>query len=278
MVRQALGMSERRACRTLGIARTTVRYQSRRPDAEGLRERLHALAGERRRFGYRRLTILLRREWYAVNHKRVFRLYREESLKVLRRRRKRVALGRAVRPEVPTRPNERWSMDFMQDTLADGRCFRTLNIVDDFTREVLAIEVDTSLPGLRVVRVLGRVCELRGIQPQEIQVDSGCEFTGRVLGAWAYRRGIRLRFIQPGKPVQNAFVESFNGRFRDECLKEHWFVDLDEARKTIDHWREDYNLVRPHGALGGLTPAHYRARWKAQHPPRRPQLSSPRLS
>ena len=212
------------------------------------------LAAERPRFGYRRLHVLLVREGWAVNHKRIQRMYREEKLAVRRKRRKRVAQT-ARRPKVlPEGPNERWSMDFMADSLATGRGFRTFNVVDDFTRECLAIEVDTSLSGERVTRVLDRVIEQRG-KPLSLVMDNGPEFAGRALDAWAYERGIQLDFIRPGKPIENCFVESFNGKFRDECLNQHWFTSLRDARLEIAAWRLDYNRVRPHSSLGQLPPA-----------------------
>jgi putative transposase len=226
-----------------------------------------ALAGQRRRFGYRRLTLLLRREGQVVNHKRVYRLYKEEGLAVRRRRRKRVATARRLRPPPVTRPNQRWAMDFVGDTLASGRTFRTLNLVDEFTRECLAIEVDTSLPGLRVCRVLDRLVAERGA-PAEILVDNGPEFAGTALDAWAARHGVDLWFITPGRPVENAFIESFNGRFRDECLNESWFLSLPDARETIAAWRDDDNAERPHSSLGGLTPHEFRRRWDAMNGPR----------
>jgi putative transposase len=218
--------------------------------------RLQAHAAARARFGYRRLHILLEREGLVVNHKRVHRLYRAAGLQVRRRRRKR--LTRAERAPLPTPSGrrERWSMDFTLDTLADGRGFRTLNIVDDFTRECVAIEVDRSLPGLRVTRVLDRLHATVGL-PQTIVVDNGPEFAGRTLDAWAYAHGVALRFIRPGKPIENAYVESFNGKFRDECLNEHWFVNLVDAKVTIERWRVDYNTVRPHSSLNGATPEQF---------------------
>jgi putative transposase len=224
-----------------------------------LRERLLALARERPRYGYRRLHVLLRREGYEINHKRIHRLYRHEGLMVRRRLRKRIAAGNRVPLPIPSRPNERWSIDFMSDQLADGRVFRTLNIVDDFSRECLAIEVDTSLSGSRVVRVLERLCAEHS-RPRALVMDNGPELTSKALDAWAYRSGVDLRFIQPGKPVQNAYVESFNGKFRDECLNEHWLASLEEAREVIEEWRQDYNQVRPHSSLGDLTPEQFRDR------------------
>lgn len=219
-----------------------------------LRHRLVALAERWRRFGYRRLTVMVRREGMIANHKRVYRVYRALGLQVRRRKRKRIAIRRAIPARVkPYRPNERWSMDFMSDTFYNGRPFRTLNIVDDYSRECLAIEIDTSLGGQRVVGVLERLVSTRGL-PESIVVDNGPEFVGTVLDAWAVRRGVHLDPIDPGKPVQNAYIESFNGRFRDECLNENWFIDLIDARTIIEGWREIYNTVRPHGSLHNLTP------------------------
>jgi len=252
------GLSQRRACGLIGIGPSTYHYRSQRDDCTELRQRLRVLAAARPRWGYRRLHVLLRREGRQLNHKKTYRLYREESLAVRRKRRKRVAaMPRRALP-VPDRPNQRWSMDFVHDTLANGRNFRALNIVDDYSRECPAIEVDTSIPGLRVTRVLDRLGETRGL-PEAIVVDHGPEFAGKALDVWAYENGVRLEFIRPGKPVENAFVESFNGKFRDECLNENWFTDLADARKKIEAWRQDYNLTRPHSSLGNLTPAEYAA-------------------
>ena len=233
-----------------------ARYRRVGSDATELRKRLRTLAAERRRFGYRRLWVLLRREGFGVNHKRVYRLYREEGLSVQRRQRKRMAGVARVLTPAPERPNQRWSMDFVSDALANGRRIRVLTVIDDFTRESLATEVDTSLPGLRVTRVLDRLAVDRGL-PELITVDNGPEFAGRILDAWAYTHGVRLHFIEPGKPVQNAYIESFNGRLRDECLNEHWFMNLPAARNIVERWRDDYNAVRPHSALGNRTPEEF---------------------
>jgi putative transposase len=251
------GVSQRRACRALKLCLATARYRSKKGDGGFIRQRLRSLAEERPRFGYRRLHVLLRREGLAVNHKRVYRLYRADGLQVRRRKRKRVALGRRIEIIQPTAPNQRWSMDFMSDQLADGRRFRTLNIVDDFTRESLAIEAGTSLPGTIVVRTLERVRSERG-EPKTIVIDNGPEFTGRTLDAWAHARGVRLSFIRPGKPMENAYIESFNGKFRDECLNQQWFINMQDARRAIEDWRQDYNNERPHSALGNQTPTEYR--------------------
>jgi len=218
----------------VGIRRSSARYQTRRSGDQELRERLRQLAGERRRFGYRRLHVMLRREGEKVNHKRVYRLYREEGLTVRKRARKRVSRAERVPAVVLTALNQCWSLDFVSDWLALGRKVRMLTVVDAYTRESLAIEVDTSLPGARVARVLDRVIAERGAAPVEIRLDNGPELTSRALDQWAYERGVSLRFIEPGKPVQNAYIESFNGRLRDECLNEHWVLTLAPAQETIE--------------------------------------------
>jgi len=221
-----------------------------------LRDRMLAIARERPRFGYRRVYVMLRREGFRVNHKRVYRLYRAEGLAVRKRKRKRINATQRQPHPLPTRPNQRWSMDFVSDGLANGRRFRTLNVVDDFSRECLAIEVDFSLPGERVARVLDTLIEVRG-KPEAIVIDNGPEFAGKALDAWSYERGVALLFIRPGKPIENAFIESFNGRFRDECLNQNWFLSMKHARALISAWKEDYNYVRPHSALGNVPPAEY---------------------
>jgi putative transposase len=251
---QTRGTSLRRACRVIGLSTATWRYQRRMTATNAaVLARLQAHAAVRARFGYRRLHILLEREGLVVNHKRVHRLYRAAGLQVRRRQRKRLTRADRVPLPLPRQPRERWSMDFTTDTLADGRGFRTLNIVDDFTRECVAIEVDRSLPGLRVTRVLNRLAGTIGL-PQTIVVDNGPEFAGRTLDAWAYAHGVTLRFIRPGKPIENAYVESFNGKFRDECLNENWFLNLADATLAIELWRIDYNTVRPHSSLNDATP------------------------
>ena len=257
-LRARFGVSERRACALIGVGRSTVRYRgSGRADEGGVRRRLRELAAERPRFGYRRLHALLRREGVIVNHKRVERLYRAEGLAVRRRGRKRVARDGRGRAAAADRPNQQWGIDFVSDALAWGRRIRLFTVVDTFTREALAIEVDTSLPGERVVQVLARVAAERGA-PAEIVLDNGPELAGKTLDRWASERGVRLRFIEPGKPVQNAFVESFHGRLRDECLDRHWFLGVADARTTVEDWRHDYNRARPHSALGYRTPEEFR--------------------
>ena len=257
-------LAERRACGLASLSRSTVRYRPRRSGDQELRERLRELAGERRRFGYRRLHVLLRREGHEVNHKRVYRLYREEGLTVRKRRRKRVSRAERVPLQAPAGPNQLWTSDFVHDALFWGRKIRMLTVEDAFTREALAIEVDTSLSGVRVARVLDRVTEERGAVPQVLVLDNGPELTSRALDQWAYKRGVRLHFIDPGKPQQNGFIESFNGKLRDECLNEHWFLSLADARRIVEDWRLDYNQNRPHSSLGNLTPEEYLADYTKQ--------------
>ena len=230
----------------LELAESTYRYRSCRAEPEGLRKRLLELAAERPRFGYRRLHILLVREGWNVNHKRIQRMYREEKLAVRRKRRKRIAQTARNPKVMPEGPNERWSMDFMADSLATGRGFRTLNVVDDFTRECLAIEVDTSLSGERVTRLLDQVIEQRG-KPQSLVMDNGPEFAGRALDAWAYRRDIRLDFIRPGRPVENHYIESFNSRSRDECLNTQLFYDLNDAFTSLSVAMKREMLIELYG-------------------------------
>lgn len=250
-------MSERHACRLLGLGRTTYRYRARTAESEAaLRARLKELAGQRMRFGYRRLTAMLVREGMAANHKRVYRLYREEGLAMRIRQRRRIRWKGAVSRAVATRPNQRWSMDFVSDCVSTGRVIRLLTIVDDYTRECPTIEIDTSLGGLRVRRVLDRIASERGL-PEAIVLDNGPEFRGRALAAWSEERRVRLEFIQPGKPAQNAYAESFNGRLRDECLNANWFTSLSDARRKIESWRQDYNQQRPHSSLNYLPPTEF---------------------
>lgn len=246
-------VSERGACRLVGVSRSTVRYRQRKRDDAELVERLQALARQRPRFGYRRLHALLRREGALVNHKRVYRVYRAAGLAVPQRKRKRVAARRGQAVRIGRRPNEHWCLDFMSDSLSRGRRLRTLSILDTCTREALAIAVDTSLPSLAVTRVLERILLSRP-RPECITLDNGPELTSHWFDQWADQHGIELDYIDPGKPVQNAVMESFNGRFRDECLNSHWFTSLEDARQTIEAWRLDYNQERPHSSLGYRTP------------------------
>lgn len=250
-------ISERRACSLLGLSRSVLHYASQRTD-DGLQQRLVELAGERRRFGYRRLHILVEREGFMVNHKRVHRLYREAGLAVRKRRkRERVAVER--RPlQIPPGPNHTWSMDFVFDALATGTAIKCLTVVDDCTKEAVEIGVGRRINGQGVADLLEAVCRFRGY-PAAIRTDQGPEFTGRSLDQWAQANGVKLVLTQPGKPTQNAYVESFNGKFRDECLNENWFVSLEHARAVIATWRQDYNEVRPHSSLSKRTPAEFAA-------------------
>jgi putative transposase len=248
-----LGLSERRACRVVGLSRSVFRYQSCRADDDALRGRLKALAEQYPKYGYPTLHDLLKTEGLVQNRKRTYRLYREEGLQVRTKKRKKLKRPR-VPMLVPDRINERWSMDFVSDQLANGRRFRVLNIVDDFSRECVGQVVDVSISGMRVTRFLDELAERRGL-PKVIVCDNGPEFTSKALFFWSRDTGVKPHFIQPGKPTQNAFVESFNGKFRDQCLNLYWFRDLDDARRTIEDWRVHYNEVRPHRSLGGQPPA-----------------------
>lgn len=255
-LRQGYEVSQRRACRAIGVDRSSMRYRSSRPEDGAVRTRLRELAAIRRRFGYRRLGILLRREGVRMNHKKLRRLYAEERLQVRRRGGRKRALGTRAPMAVPQAPNQRWSLDFVSDALADGRRFRILTVVDDFTRECLCLVADTSLSGLRVVRELSTVMATRG-RPLACVSDNGTELTSMAILRWCQETGIEWHYIAPGKPTQNAFAESFNGRLRDECLNEHWFESLADARSKIEAWRIDYNTVRPHSRLGNIPPAAY---------------------
>ena len=243
-----------------GLCRNTWLYKPRKKkDDSALREAILAVANQRKRFGQERIYLMLRRQGWKDNIKRVRRIYREEGLSLrLKRRRKRTATARVPMPPA-SRPNQGWSMDFVHDYLGSGRALKCLTIVDEFTRESLAIEVDFSLSGERVGRVLDGIIELRG-KPVAIRSDNGPEFAGNAMDAWAHKRGIKLDFITPGRPTQNAFIESFNGRFREECLNENQFQSIVEAQVVIETWRKDYNEERPHGSLGGLTPHEFAER------------------
>jgi putative transposase len=255
VMRVEMELSQRRACGLISMSRGTCRYRRRRSEDLGLRMRLRELAEERRRFGYRRLQVLLLREGWQVNHKRVYRLYVEEKLGLRRKRgRKRSGVRQPLAEALGA--NQVWSVDFMSDALSSGRRFRMLNIVDDYTRECLAIEVDTSLGGRRVVRVLEELKQRRGL-PLKIRSDNGPEFLSRAVDQWAYEQGLHWHTIQPGRPMENGYVESFNGRFRDECLNENWFTNLADAREKIAQWKQDYNQARPHSALGYHTPEEF---------------------
>jgi len=245
----------------------TLRYQATRDRQDVLRQRLRELAAVRVRFGYRRLTVLLKREGWRVNAKRIYRLYGLEGLEVRTKPRKKLASRARVPRPAPTRPNERWSMDFVTARLADGRWFRTLTVLDVYTRESVALVADRSLTGVKVAAAPTPLVARRGA-PEAITVDNGSEFVSRAMDAWAYTHDVRLDFIRPGKPVENAFIESFNGRLRDECLNAHVFMSTIEAQRVLDAWRHDYNDVRPHSALRDRTPSEMGALWVDSREPR----------
>ena len=269
-------VSQRRACSIIQADRTSVRYRSRRPPERDLRERLHVLAAERRRFGYRRLFVLLRKAGEPSGKNRIYRLYREEGLSVRKRRARRRAVGTRTPILVEAKANARWSLDFVHDQFACGRRFRILNVVDDVTRECLAAIPDTSISGRRVVRELTDLLRRRG-RPGMIVSDHGTEFTSNAILAWSEQWKIAWHYIAPGKPTQNAFVESFNGRMRDELLNETLFFNLDHARQKLAAWAADYNTHRPHSALGYQTPAAYAAHLNATgRPAAQPESSARR--
>jgi len=265
-MRERTSISTRRACQLVGIARLVLAYQPAcDPSNVALAVRIAELAAERRRFGYRRIHALLRREGVCANHKRVFRLYQEAGLAVQRRRRRRRTAIERQPWVAPQGPNEVWSMDFVMDAVWNGRRLKCLTVVADFTKEAIQIVPEHSIPGLYVARILDQAALQHGL-PRTIRTDQGPEFTGRALDQWAYRNGVELRLIEAGMPVQNAYVESFNGKFRDECLNEHWFANLAHARAVIGAWRRDYNEKRPHMSLGYETPAEFAARYRANSP------------
>ena len=254
------GYSERKACLVTRQHRSTQRSPSRRDPRTAVRQRMHEIVATRIRYGYRRVHVMLKREGWWVGKNVVYRLYREEGL-VLRAkqpRRRKMIVHRQARPK-PQRPNEAWSLDFVHDQLSDGQKIRMLTVVDVFSREALAIEVGRRLRGEPVVEVLNRIVRRRGA-PKYLFADNGAEFTGRLVDLWAYHHGVRIDFSRPGKPTDNAFIETFNGSFRDECLNVHWFASLPEAKRLIEAWRQDYNVSRPHMGLGNMTPLEYLAR------------------
>lgn len=258
------GYSQRRACGLVGMAPRVYRYQSIRPDDADLRRRLRELSSMRKRFGYRRLHILLKREGVVVNWKKLYRIYKEERLTVRKRGGRKRALGTRAPMAIPQDPNQRWSLDFVSDTLVDGRRFRILCVIDDFTRECLATVVDNSISGERVARELDRIGGRRGY-PCMIVSDNGTELTSNAMLKWQQDRQVEWHYIAPGKPMQNGFVESFNGRLRDECLNEHLFASYRHARELIEEWRIDYNTQRPHTSLEGLTPNEFANRSIMDH-------------
>jgi putative transposase len=255
---ERFGLSQRRVCHILTLDRNTLRYRSRRQEDAALRARIREIAEQKRRYGAPRIYVRLRREGWRVNHKKVERIYyRDEGLSLRRRqrRKKAAAVPRVALPK-PTQPGRCYAMDFVHDRLVRGRQFKCLTMTDLYSKEVPVIEVDVSIGGARVCRILDRLFLTRPL-PDTLILDNGPEFAGTALDAWAVQHGVHLHFIQPGKPVQNAFIESFNGKFRDECLNEHWFLTLQEAQLVIEAWRREYNEERPHSAIGNLTPMEF---------------------
>jgi putative transposase len=282
-------VSGRRAAGLINITRKTLAYRSRRPPQDALRMRLRELAASRVRFGYRRLTVLLRREGWRVNPKRIYRLYAEDGLTVRTKLRKKLARRSRVATPRATRPNEKWSMDFMSAKLVEGRWFRVLTAIDQFTRECLALVADRALNGQRVALALSQAVAERET-PESITADNGSEFAGKAMDAWTYQYGVRLEFIRPGKPIDNGYIESFNGRLRDECLNVETFFDLSDVREKLERWRLDYNQARPHSALGDRSPEEFvrewqessavspRTAWPAKQAPAKPcATTSPRM-
>lgn len=258
------GASERQVCALLKLSRSVYYYRSVARDSTALTLRIREISKARVHYGYRRVHVLLKRQGWPDNHKRVYRLYREEGPSLRHKRPRRHKTARIRQPtQQASGPNQIWSMDFVSDALFDGRRLRALTVVDQFTRECLAIEVGQSLKREDVARTMDYLAATRGT-PQTIKVDNGSEFAGRVMDRWAYERGVELDFSRPGKPTDNAFVESFNGRLREECLNAHWFLSLDDARGKIEAWRCFYNEARPHSALGWLTPAEFARQYSAR--------------
>lgn len=245
--------SERRACQLVGAHRSVVRYRSRKQDESALTDKIKQIAYEKRRFGYRRIHMMLKREGVKINHKKVYRIYRSCGLKVRKRVGRKRALGSRKAQEKPSSPNEQWALDFMHDALADGRRIRLLTVIDTYTRECLRISVDTSINGRKVTEVLNELIDTNG-RPKTILSDNGTEFTSNKVIKWSSDQKIDWQYIEPGKPYQNGNIESFNGKLRDECLNENWFLNLNDARRIVGKWAHDYNTYRPHSALGGLTP------------------------
>lgn len=248
------------------MAWATLRYKSRKKTEEPLRRRLRELAATHGRYGYRRLTVLLRREGWRANAKHIYRLYDEENLKVRSVERKKIARRQRVPQAQAIGPNHCWSADFVSDKLADGRGIRILTVIDQFTRECVWLEADRSMSGPKVVAALTQAKAERGTAPGSLTLDNGSEFAGRAMELWAIQNGVQLCFIRPGRPVENGFIESFNGRLRDECLNVEWFTSLDEARERLALWRDHYNNRRPHSALDDRSPASFAALHCARPP------------
>lgn len=247
------GLSERRACQLVGVHRSVVRYSSRKQDESALIGKIKQIAYEKRRFGYRRIHIMLKREGVKINHKKVYRIYRACGLKVLKRGGRKRALGSRRVEGKPSAPNQQWALDFMHDALADGRRIRLLTVIDTYTRECLCVSVDTSINGNKVTEALRELINRNG-KPKAILSDNGTEFTSNTVLKWSSEQEIDWQYIEPGKPYQNGNIESFNGKLRDECLNESWFLNIADARRIVGKWVHEYNAHRPHSALGGLTP------------------------
>ncbi len=277
-MQEAYRVSLRQACRASGTALSSMLYRPVRPDQFPLRQRIKEIATNRVSYGYRRVQVLLRREGWKVNAKRTYRLYREEGLclRSKRPKRRRSALRRQE-TITATGTNQLWAMDFVSDALADGRKLRVLTVLDTFTRECVALEASGSFGGAEVARVLTREGVRRGL-PAVIHVDNGTEFTSKAFDHWAYMNHVRLDFSRPGKPTDNPFIESFNAQLRRECLSQHYFLSVIDARVALDAWREEYNNRRPHGSLGQRTPAEYRAEVEGAEAPEELALSVPGCS
>jgi len=254
--RQCFGLSERRACELMSLNRSTCRYAPRQKDEEEIRDRIRKIANRHKRYGSPFIHATLRREGFMINHKKTERIYREEGLILRRKIRKKLPADRRGKMPEATRPREIWSMDFVSDSLTHGRKFRALTIVDDFTKVCPGIFVSTSIPGSRVAAYMDMLAKVHGY-PEWIRTDNGPEFIGRDFVSWAQKRGIQLSYSRPGKPTDNAFIESFNGTFRDNCLDQHWFSNLKEARQIIETWRREYNEIRPHSTLGHCPPNEF---------------------
>ncbi|MCG1026185.1 MULTISPECIES: IS3 family transposase [Dehalobacter] len=255
-MRKSFGLSINRSCKLCRISRTSYRYISRRTDDGPIIEKLTELAQKKRRYGCRRLHEILRREGLVVNHKKTERLYRKAGLSLRIKKRKKLSGALRLSLPTPSRSNQIWAMDFVSESLASGRRFRCLNIIDLYTRECIRIVVDSSINGARVAKTLDMLKELRGL-PETIITDNGSEFTSKAMSIWTGANNVNIAFIRPGKPMENGFIESFNGKFRDECLNEQWFTSLNDARVKIEAWREEYNERRPHSSLGMRSPREF---------------------
>jgi putative transposase len=249
-------VSERRACQLVGVNRSVARYRSVKPSEEPLVKQIKEIAFEKRRYGYRRIHAVLKKIGIVANHKKVYRIYKECGLKVKKRGSRKRALGVRGASYKATKPNQKWALDFVHDALADGRKIRLLTVIDEYTRESLEIVVDTSINSKKVIKALEKLIRQKG-KPEVIVSDNGTEFTSNVVQKWREETGIVWQFIEPGKPFQNGSIESFNGKLRDECLNEHWFINMKEAQLRVEKWRVDYNTTRPHSALNGRTPEEF---------------------